>query len=213
MKTKSFFTLMELLVVIAIIAILAAMLLPALNKARAKAKAISCVSNLKQVSLAFFMYEESSDGMFPCNDTEGVGTSWFGRLNDIGANLPRNLASCPSLLFDNMDSRQTYGVIHDSLRDISQRRWRYPGNTILIADSYRIQNKKQDNYLWINSGSPTMGVLHLRHSNRVNIGWGDGSVRATEQGALVSITLPWATLADDFTWNFIANNGYTLADY
>ena len=82
MKRK-YFTLIELLVVIAIIAILASMLLPALNQARSRAKDIQCTANLKQLGTYMAMYVDNNSGVIPAGNNNLGLWSWQGTWQDM----------------------------------------------------------------------------------------------------------------------------------
>ncbi len=143
-KVKTF-TLVELLIVIAIIAILASMLLPALDKARAKAKEISCVGNLKQLSMLVINYMDENGQWLPpsfnkVSITAGDSDSPLFWYNAVSAGR-KLMLGCPEAKEKIMD----YGYVHYGIASdlfgnayeasIKQTQIRYPSETILVGDS------------------------------------------------------------------------------
>jgi prepilin-type N-terminal cleavage/methylation domain-containing protein len=103
------FTLIELLVVIAIIAILAALLLPALVRAKIKAKEISCLNNAKQISLANSMYVADNKGSFVwCESQNGRTPTWIDLLL-VNYGSSRQVRFCPSAPGPNLKGVATAG--------------------------------------------------------------------------------------------------------
>ncbi len=195
-KFTDCFTLVELLVVISIIAILASLLLPALNKARNISKGIKCVSNLKQVGAGSFFYVSDNNDFFAPVYDVGVSNPWTQRLITLKY-ITGQVFYCPQTTTQPVpgvwDYWHCYGFfrdIGDTAQSISLKKltkvYKSPSTTGIVFDSaLNIPASVKWQYSWLvssvtNNGAwGDAGAVILRHNWKANVLFLDGHSAAS----------------------------------
>jgi len=200
------FTLLELLVVIAIIALLSSILLPALSKAREKGRQAKCISNLKQISLAFMMYAGDNDGWFPPCATGSwpAGKDWdyeYTNANDpstftgngyIGPYLNENINvyGCPTAKTLHSWDRPITGYAYnasylgggwDKHPIAKDAQIKDHSGTVLVCDSAYYSGGQMHANSGLRSPNDSFTAwgdfcVHFRHNGIANVAYCDGHV-------------------------------------